>query len=91
MVELTVPSENRMEKDHIYKREEYLKLTKEPRFLGYKDVVMPVEVDAWRIIEPSVYDLLTRLLLCVYKRTKALKLMALDLEMTRNGKSLHKD
>ncbi|KAK3786016.1 hypothetical protein RRG08_023438 [Elysia crispata] len=43
MVELTVPYENRMEENHIYKREKYLNLTKELENAGYKAVVMPVE------------------------------------------------
>ena len=59
MVELTIPYENRTEKDHIYKREEYLNLTKELGGADYKAVVMPVEVGVGGFIRSSVYDLLT--------------------------------
>ena len=84
-----------MEEAHIYKREKYMNLTKE---LGYKAVVMPVEVGARGFVGSSVYDLLTKLSICGNKRTKALKLLAEIAENSsqwiwsrRNERFLHKD
>ncbi|KAK3780390.1 hypothetical protein RRG08_062011 [Elysia crispata] len=71
MVELTVPYENRMEEAHIYKREKYLNLTKDLENAGYKAVVMPDEVGARGFVGSSVYDLLTKPMICGNKRTKA--------------------
>ena len=64
MVELTVSHESRMKEAHIYKRDNYLNLTKELRDAGYKIVVMPKEVGARGFIGSSVYDLLTKLSIC---------------------------
>ena len=71
MVELTVPYKNRMEEAQIYKRDKYMNLTKELENAGYKAVVMPIEVGARGFVGSSVYDLLTKLLICGNKRTKA--------------------
>ena len=68
MVELTVPYENKMEEAHIYKREKYMKLIKELENVGYKAVVMPVEVGAREFIGSSVYDFLTELSICGDKK-----------------------
>ena len=98
MVELTVSYENRMGEAHIYKREEYMNLTKEIENAGYKDVVMPVEVGARGFVGSSVYDLLTEFSLCDNKRMKALKLPSEVAENSsrwiwsrRNERFLHKD
>ena len=70
MVELTVPYENRMEEAHIYKIEKYVNLNKELEDVGYKAVVMPVEVGARGLIGSSVYGLVTKLLICGKKDQK---------------------
>ena len=75
MVKLTIPYENRMEEAHIYKSEKYLNLTIDLEDASYK-VVIPVEVGGRGFIGSSVFDLLTKLLICGNKRTKALKLLA---------------
>ena len=76
MVELTVTYEDRLEETYIYRREKYLKLTKELRDADYKTVVMTVEVGDTGFIESPGYDHLTTLSICGSKRTKALKLLA---------------
>ena len=85
-------------RNHIYKREKYMNLTKELENAGYKAVVMPVEVGARGFVGSSVYDLLTKLSICGNKRTKALKLLAEIAENSsrwiwsrRNERFLHKD
>ena len=82
MVEVTVPYENRMEEAHINKREKYLILSKELENVGYKAVVISVEVGARGFVGSSVYDLLTKLSICGNKRTKALKSLA---EIAKNS------
>ncbi|KAK3764243.1 hypothetical protein RRG08_023708 [Elysia crispata] len=98
MVELTVPYENRMEEAHIYRKETDINLTKVLEHAGYKAVVMPVEVGARGFVRSLVYDLLTKLLICGNKRTKALKLLAEIAENSsrwiwnrRNERFLHED
>ena len=54
----------------MYKTEKYMNLTKELENAGYKAVVMPLEVSARGFVGSSVYDLLTKLLICGNKEQK---------------------
>ena len=46
MVKLTAPCESKMKDAHTYKKEKYLNLIKELRDVGYRAVLMYVEVGA---------------------------------------------
>ena len=73
MMESTVPYESRIGEAHTYKRQKYLNLTIDLRDVGYKAVIMPIEVGTRGFIRSSVYDLPIILSVWGNKRIKALK------------------
>ncbi|GFS18672.1 reverse transcriptase [Elysia marginata] len=77
MVELAVLSKSRMKKRlHLKKKEKYKHLTRELVENGYRAKIMPIDIGTKGFVGSSAYNLLSKLLINVYKQTKALKLLA---------------
>ena len=73
MIELTVPSESRIDEQHWYKMEKYTELIQAVKGAGYSARIIAVEVGARGMVGISVYDLLKQLGISSNARSQALK------------------
>ena len=76
MVELTVPYESRIDRQHQYKLAKYQDLASQLRRAGYNTKVLAVEVGARGFVGSSVFSMLTQMGIRGRKRTSAMKDLA---------------